>query len=157
MNLQSQQTCPNPSVCVIFSCQGADVLDRLDVYQHTHTQTHLLAEHLCTTFACGRDLKHRRGESLSQDFVSGKNRAAIWFCLAQTDCNLTLICSCAALSPQKREREKNRHKRKRGKWPLYLSPDQNKNRWTTFPDALDSTGFRYSICRPAVCAGDSKL
>lgn len=52
---------------------------------------------------------------------------------------------------EKREREKNRHKRKRGKWPLYLSPDQNKNRWTTFPDALDSTGFRYSICRPAVC------
>lgn len=66
---------PKPiSVCVIFSCQGvsADVMNRSDVYQHTHT--HLLAEHLRTTYACGRDLKHRRGESLSQDFVSGKNR-----------------------------------------------------------------------------------
>lgn len=104
MNLQSQQTCPNPSVCVIFSCQGWCVGSLRCLSTHTHR--HLLAEHLCTTFACGWDLKHRRGESLSQDFVSGKNRAAIWFCLAQTDCNLTLICSCAALSPQKRERER---------------------------------------------------
>lgn len=38
------------------------------------THTHLPAEHLCPTFACGPDLKHRHGESMSQDFVSGKNR-----------------------------------------------------------------------------------
>lgn len=131
MNPQSQQTCPNPSVCVIFSCQGvsADVMDRSDVYQHTHTSLPnicvppLRADQTSSTGmvkACHKTLWAEKTEPPS---------GSVW--PRQT---VTSPSHVPALPypHTHRERAKNRHKRKRGKWPLYLSPDQNKTRWTTF-------------------------
>ncbi len=133
MNLQSQQTCQNPSVCVWYFPAKVSVLMWwiAQMFINTHTPP-------CRTSVSQLCVRTRPQAPAWWKHVTRlcerkKQRATIWFCLAQTDCNLTLTCSCTAISTDtQREREKNRHKRKRGKWPLYLSPDQNKTRWTTF-------------------------
>lgn len=99
---------PKPiCVCMIFSCQGvsADVMDGSDVYQHTHNSP---AEHLRPTFACGPDLKHRRGKKKSVTrLCEGKNReppsGSVW--PRQTVTSPSHV-HCPIHSERKREREK---------------------------------------------------